>query len=276
MNYTPRHIDICYLHAISHGAEVRFKEYPEAKGNEGKWNLHRIDARNETMVNYGKIGLGSVYRNFYPTPITIEPIPSRVFGVGLHKTATTSLHKAFQIMGFDSLHWGSGEAPLIWQEVNSAGRSKALERFYAACDLPIPMLYKRLDVAYPGSKFILTVRDESKWLKSVERLWDRNYNPTRWEWDVWPISNNLHRALYGRVDFDAETMLTRYRRHNAEVREYFKDRPGDLLVMDMESGAGWLDLCPFLGTRLPNVPYPIEYVTKTLQSQQESLNCPSQ
>jgi Sulfotransferase domain len=244
----------------------------------------------DTVVNYGQIGCGAVYREHGEdwrddctcglwnskygdpdavhsdscdtlNPIVLKPLPTRIFGIGMHKTATTSLHKAFGILGFDSLHWGRGEAPLIWEEVNAAGRSMTLERFYAACDMPIPLLYRKLDEAYPGSKFILTIRDEAKWLKSVERLWDPDYNASRWQWDVWPISNRLHKAMYGRTDFDAETFLARYRRHNAEVREYFEHRPDDLLVMDMETD-GWPELCTFLDQPMPSVKYPHEYKTR--------------
>lgn len=261
MGYEPRYIDNRFLKTIPHTAEIRFKEYPHARQFElpGGWML---DGRHtDTVVNYGHCGVGTAYLNGDASPIELRPVPTRIFGIGMHKTATNSLHKAFQILGFDSLHWGSGEAPLLWEEVHAAGRSKTLERFYAACDLPIPLLYQKLDEAYPGSKFILTIRDETKWLKSVERLWDPKYNPTRWEWDVWPISNRLHKALYGRTDFDRETMLATYRRHNAEVREYFKNRPGDLLVMNMETD-GWKGLCAFLDQPVPTVAYPREYVTR--------------
>ena len=55
--------------------------------------------------------------------------------------------------------------------------------------------------------------------------------------------------------------MARYRRHNAEVREYFKDRPGDLLVMNMSKGAGWKELCGFLNCKAPSAPYPIEFKT---------------
>jgi hypothetical protein len=272
MGYTMRFIDTRYLATIPHSAQVRFKDYPHARQYQHP-EAWKIDGRHmDTVVNYGQLGVGTVYRNDDPTPINLLPLPTRVFGIGMQKTATNSLHKAFQILGFDSLHWGKGEAHLIWEEVNASGRSKTLERFYAACDMPIPLLYKKLDQAYPGSKFILTLRDEEKWLKSVERLWDARYNPTRWEWDIWPISNRLHKALYGRTDFNAQTMLATYRKHNAEVRAYFRDRPQQLLVMHMD-GLGfplWRDLCGFLNEPEPSVPYPWEYVTKTLEIVQQS------
>jgi hypothetical protein len=31
-----------------------------------------------------------------------------------------------------------------------------------------------------------------------------------------------------------------------DVQEYFKDRPADLLVMNICAGEGWEKLCPFL------------------------------
>ncbi len=262
MGYNIQHIDNQYLNAIPHGAEVRFKEYPHARQlYENTQQIKVISARTETVVNYGKFGQGKLYRNFGSTAIELGPVPTRVFGIGMHKTATTSLHAALQILGLDSFHWGTGEAPRIWQEVNSHGTSKTVEQWYALSDLPIPLLYQKLDQVYPGSKFILTVRNEQSWLRSVERLWDAKYNPTRWVWDVYPFSNRIHTVLYGQKDFDAEIFLARYRRHNAEVLEYFKNRPGDLLVMDMDSSPGWKGICSFLGTPIPLVPYPIRNQT---------------
>ena len=45
-------------------------------------------------------------------------------------------------------------------------------------------------------------------------------------------------------------------RHNAEVVEYFKDRPDDLLVMDITKEDPWPRLCAFLGEPVPSVPFP--------------------
>lgn len=262
MGYAMRHIPNHLLQAIPHNAYVRFKEYPHARElYENRRQVRVIESRSETVMNFGQSGVGTVYRNFDLRPIELGPVPTRVFGIGMHKTGTTSLDRAFQVLGFDSLHWGTGEAPLIWQEMNAAGRSRTLEHYYALSDLPIPLLYEKLDAAYPGSKFILTVRNEEKWLKSVEKLWDPKFNATRWVWDAYPFTNRIHTALYGRKDFDADVFLARYRRHNAEVREYFKDRAGDLLVMDIEHGAGWSELCSFLRVSIPAVPYPLENQT---------------
>jgi hypothetical protein len=47
-----------------------------------------------------------------------------------------------------------------------------------------------------------------------------------------------------------------YQNRNEEVRSYFADRPGDLLVLDVVGGEGWERLCPFLGLEPPAGPFP--------------------
>ena len=259
--YAMRHIDNGFLMTIPHGADVRFKEYPHAKQFEHEGETKRIYAQTETVVNFGKFGLGTVYRNCDSTPIELRPVPTRIFGVGMQKTGTTSLHEALSILGLDSFHWGTGEAPLIWQEMNDSGRSKTLEQWYALSDMPIPLLYKKLDQSYPGSKFILTIRNEKDWLKSVSGLWDYERNRTRWMWDVYPFTNRIHTVMYGQKDFDAKIFLARYKRHNAEVLQYFRDRPNDLLVINMDEPHKWPELCNFLKISVPDAPYPIKNKT---------------
>jgi len=44
--------------------------------------------------------------------------------------------------------------------------------------------------------------------------------------------------------------------HVAEVKDYFKDRPEDLLIIDVCSGEGFAQLAPFLGAAIPAEPFP--------------------
>jgi hypothetical protein len=170
----------------------------------------------------------------------------------MHKTATTSLHTALKLLGYESWHWSSAhEAKAIWREMNEFGRSLTLEKHYALCDLPIPLLYKTLDVAYPRSKFILTMRDENKWLETTRRHFSDSFNKWSSGWNQDPFTNRVHRILYGRSDFDSDVFLERYNRHNAEVLDYFKFRPKDLLVMNVDNGDGWEKLCSFLARDIP-------------------------
>jgi hypothetical protein len=261
LGYEAVEIDTQYLCAVPHPDGVRFQEYPHAKPTDQTSSELEYVNTGATVVNYGQCGMGFVVRNCYPDPVRLGKLPTRIFGVGLHKTATTSLSEALTVLGYRSGHWESGDwAKAIWAEMITEKRSVTLEKYYAASDLPIALLYKELDRSYPGSKFILTIRDEQKWLESVKNHWTYERNRFRWEWDIYPFSNQIHKQLYGQETFDAEVFLARYRKHNADVREYFKDR-NDLLIMDMDDSAGWLELCSFLGNPIPSIPYPVKYAT---------------
>lgn len=256
LGYQPAEIARRFLDVILHTDKMRFRDYPIVE-EETYDNSTYITEDGVRIANFGNFGCGHVYRNFDPFDnLHLAPMPTRVFGIGMHKTATTSLHHAFQILGFESAHWPSAHwAKKVFHDMREVGSSTALERYYSACDLPIPLLYKELDKAYPNSKFVLTTRDDAGWLETVAKHWDEKYNPFRAGWDADPFTNKIHTELYGRKKFDAGIFLDRYRRHNAEVREYFAGR-SDLLEMKMDEGAGWPQLCEFLGKPRPLVPYP--------------------
>jgi hypothetical protein len=257
LGYQQRLIDRKHLETILHNDKVRFREYPQVAGQKGNEFQITIHDSKDTIANWGCFGCGVVYRNFSPDPIKLGPLPTRIFGIGMHKTATTSLHMALKFLGLDSAHWTSAHwAKAIWREMNNDGVSPTLEQHYALCDLPISMLYRKLDAAYPGSKFIFTMTSEEAWVKAAERHWDPMYNHHRQAWDTDPFTHRVHEVLYGRTDFDRETFLKRYRHHNRDVLTYFTRRPEDLLVMKMSEGAGWKELCGFLGMPIPNHPYP--------------------
>ena len=264
---------------VAHNDRMRFKEYPHVASSADYDDQFNLNGETSTIANWGKVGCGKIAKQFqpyrdlyveslsnyvmpqYPEPFDLAPFPTRIFGIGMHKTATTSLHTALGILGFDSIHWKTAHwAKSVYHEMMEQGRSLTLEKHYAACDLPITILYRELDKAYPGSKFILTVKDEDRWLQDVRDHWGYDTNVFRHTWDKDPFSHKLHQIIYGQRQFDAEVFLARYRRHNDGVLRYFNrssgSQPGDLLVMDMDNGAGWPELCAFLDCQIPAEPYP--------------------
>lgn len=260
--YTPVEIDPKFLGGLRHNDRLRFKHYPHARPDPScdSYDIVNPEGNCNTVVNWGCIGEALCWRNFDETiEIEICRIPTRIFGIGMHKTGTTSLHKALSILGFDSAHWtGPRWARTIWEEMTTEGRSLTLEKNYAFCDLPFPLLYKELDRAYPGSKFILTLREEDAWIRSVERHYSPETNKWRNGWGRDCFTHKVHTLLYGRRDFNREVMLERYRRHNEEVLEYFKDRKGDLFIVRIHEEMHWDELCLFLGKEKPesHVLYP--------------------
>lgn len=262
LGFEAREIDVRYLNAVRHTDKMRFKEYPEAEAN--TYDQHpEPDECDNTVVNEGWIGIGVCRRNYSSHWVSVMPVPTRIFGIGMHKTGTYSLHCALQLLGFDSAHWHNAHwAKSVWTEMQTLGRSTALERYYALSDLPFTLLYKELDKAYPGSKFILTTRNEEKWLRSVALHWSREHNKYRGQWDTDPFTHRVHKELYGQRNFDAVVMLERYRRHNAEVREYFAGR-GVLLELNLDIHDSMLPLCQFLNADIPSPdqPFPKANVT---------------
>jgi hypothetical protein len=282
LGYIGGEIERKYLDVVLHTDRMRFREYPEAQVDGGE-DLEVIENETTTIANFGNFGRGVVFRNFGRDPIELGPLPTRIFGIGMHKTGTTSLHTALQILGYDSAHWKSAHwAKSIWREMTDPGdpmvsqfgmegdrvrdfrhRSPTLERSYALCDLPIPILFRELDAAYPGSKFILTTRNEDRWLTSVKNHWDPSRNKFRAGWDSDPFTHKVHKLLYGQKGFNAELFLARFRQHNADVLDHFRGRGrlDDLLVMDMDANAGWPQLCGFLRRQIPEIPYPQQFQT---------------
>lgn len=265
LGYEAREIPAIFLNGVPHNDKMRFREYPHAKNISYAWaEVNSAVHVNRTLVNHEETAelrsavklLKEIFIGHESERIEVilPALPTRVFGIGMHKTGTTSLHHALNLLGFECAHWPNAHwAKAVWNEVREGGRSQAMEKYMAATDLPIPMLFKELDRAYPGSKFILTMRDEVEWLKSVQGHFTSGLNPFRGNWDSDPFTHQIHTELYGRRKFDAQVFLMRYRQHNLEVQEYFKDRPDDLLTL---SAPGWARLCSFLNVPIPSLSYP--------------------
>ena len=169
---------------------------------------------------------------------------AKIFCIGFHKTATTSLAVALRHLGYRVTGPNGVNDPNIDKNVLPMAYELA-KKFDAFQDNPWPIIYKELDTKFPGSKFILMLRDPEAWIKSQVRHFGRNETPMRkWIYGVGCPRGN--EAIY----------VKRFEDHNKEVKEYFKDRPQDLLVLDLPKGDGWEKLCPFLGTDIPNIAFP--------------------
>src|SRR5271165_5254311 len=180
---------------------------------------------------------------------------AKIFGIGLSKTGTTSLANALQILGYKTkdnlgvVKYATGDLSSVDFDVVEAND--------ALTDTPIPSFYRELDTLFPGSKFILTVRDSEGWLKSCKKQFTQRFAQ---------IQTDAHKRLfidiYGTDVFDDHRFASGYERFVDGVREYFKDRPKDLLIINVAAGEGWEKLCPFLQKPVPDVPFPKANVTQ--------------
>jgi hypothetical protein len=168
----------------------------------------------------------------------------KVFCVGFQKTGTTSLRDALGQMGYKVASVYAGDLPIDEMRARFVAMGLELAKNYDAVqDMPWPLIYRELDDAFPGSKFILTERDPDRWYKSITSHFGPGISARQQltygdEYGT-PVGNE---ARYREV----------YLAHNAAVKDYFAGRPDDLLVMDLEKGHGWNELVRFLG--LKNAP----------------------
>ena len=168
----------------------------------------------------------------------------KVFGIGFHKTGTSTLgvilrRLEYRMAGYDQFRHLADREDLTFQEVEALAL-KIAEDVDAAKDSPWPILYKSLDAAFPGSKFIHVTRDPERWIASA--VGDFADHP-----------NAIRQVIYGSPfpKGNEAAWLERYTQHNREVSEYFADRPDDYLHLPLEGGGVTYEaVCGFLGEPL--------------------------
>ena len=175
---------------------------------------------------------------------------TKIFGIGWAKTGTTTLGNCFRILGFDhqsqdlSLVTDIGKGDLS-RIIALAKKKETFE------DWPWIILYKELDEAFPGSRFVLTKRKSEKWIASYKNMLGNASEASE-------ELNEIRQILYG-LPFpkvSESQLIERYEKHNTEVERYFRDRSKDILTIDWERGNGWKELCEFLEKDIPNEPFP--------------------
>lgn len=90
----------------------------------------------------------------------------KVFGLGLSRTGTASLGHALNLLGVKTIHYPHDER--TFADLRNANyRLHILDDYQGIVDIPVCPYYPQLDEVYPGSKFILTVREKNSWLTSL-------------------------------------------------------------------------------------------------------------
>ena len=177
---------------------------------------------------------------------------TKIFGIGLHKTGTTTLAECLHTLGYSVC---PEELAYLTRHAVVAGSYRPTLRLVLSYDAfeDSPWNYKNfyriLDVVFPEAKFVLTARgNEGRWFESLLR-WTALYNSA----SALNIISTLGLAV---TPGDRKEVLAAYRAHNNGVVEYFAGQPDRLLVVDWEAGDGWEKLCGFLGVPVPRMTFP--------------------
>lgn len=171
----------------------------------------------------------------------------KVFGIGLNKTGTISLHQALEQLGYRSLHWGGPEVRRLVEANAEADRPllTGIDDHDAFSDIfALSERFDLLDHQYPGSRFVLTTRPIEHWVESRRKH----------------VLRNRERAQRGEyagtfLEIEPEAWRAEFEAHHQRVADYFEGRQ-DLLVLRIAAGDGWERLCPFLGEPVPDEPFP--------------------
>ena len=192
---------------------------------------------------------------------------SKIFGIGYPKTGGTTLSMVLQQLGYKTCMGPYGLVKDMMKgnfETGDLEDPEIFEKFEAIVNI-IGVYYKDIDRMCPGSKFILTIRDEESWKKSAS--WHMG-NPARGggrrrskPWAPNPRRTKEEAEFVRAILFDGanlyeeEKYINSYTNFNKAVLEYFDGRD-DLLVYNIVAGDRWEKVCDFLGAPVPDVEFP--------------------
>jgi hypothetical protein len=194
---------------------------------------------------------------------TLEP---KIFCIGFNKTGTRTLIEALELLGLgpaakpqvlhDRYQGRFGEYPYrvicdaVFDDHDHALAIEIAREFRCFKDRPwnVAPMYRVLDEAFPGSRFLFTWRDSERWWRSVDK-WLRVED----EASEAKISRYLKHVGADRID--REQFVHGYEAYNAEVRAYFAGRT-DFRELNWERGDGWAELCRFVDMPIPDAPFP--------------------
>lgn len=188
----------------------------------------------------------------------------KIFGVGFHKTGTSSLGHALGMLGYRTVHGdgrnsqhGGDEGIGLLRRIDAGDYDlPTLSLYDAFLDNPYFTIWRQLAEKFPAAKFILTERDEAGWLQSCIGFYHgRRVRPMR----EWMFGEHADPSS---SDAAAQAWLSAYQIHNRQIRDYFAGQPDRLLVMNVIAGDGWEKLCPFLAAQPPGKPFPHANRTK--------------
>lgn len=187
----------------------------------------------------------------------------KVFCIGANKTGTTSVKVVFETLGLRVGNQALAELLIHdWAKQDYRKIVRYCRWAEAFQDVPFsyPGTFRVMDAAFPGSRFILTVRNNAdEWYESLVRfhckIIGKGRVPTaddlrqfryRYPGYLWDTA----RLRYGADEttlYNRELYIRCYEEYNCKIQEYFKDRPADLLVLNVAEPNAMEQLVTFLG-----------------------------
>ncbi len=190
----------------------------------------------------------------------------QVIGAGLGRTGTHSLALALEMLGIAPCYHiqAVSKHPHHIDLWNDAMDGKDVDwhtlfsGYKAAVEWPAVAFLKLLIEAYPQAKVTLTLRDAESWYASaVETIFEglelSQYNPNPERRKGGAMKRRLILdTVFGGKYRDKAYAIGVYERHVAFVHDLVPEHR--LLAFNVKEG--WQPLCTFLGTSIPDSPFP--------------------
>jgi hypothetical protein len=188
----------------------------------------------------------------------------KIFCIGLNKTGTTSLRFEMEDLGFAVGNQRKAELLFddwVKRDFRKLRRYCHTAQFFQDAPFSYPYTFIALDQFFPNSKFILTVRDDAEqWYSSLTRFhgkkWGNgNVSPTAEDlknatyiYKGFPYHSRMHvHPVTDENPYDKDILTDYYETHNKNVKDYFRHRPDDLLVINLAKEGDYARFCKFIG-----------------------------
>ena len=181
----------------------------------------------------------------------------KVFGIGLTRTATTSLNHALRTLGFNAAHFTNPYSGELIDE-------RDIRLFDGLTDVPVAWQFEALFERYPQAAFIYTTRPLDQWQAGLLRHLHWYHNAPTFaafrrqldeakEYPHGEALRQIYQSLYG----PHETPEAAYLAHERRVHEFFAERSeARFLELNIFAEGGWDRLAGFLGRAAPESPFP--------------------
>ena len=204
-------------------------------------------------VLYGALNCGFIA---VPPPPHLRH-PTKVFGIGLSRTGTSSLTLALNQAGIKAYHalpqllcWGSEAQPTM--------NARWAAAYDGLTDIQPAIVFASLHKEFPDAKFVYNHRQPKLWAKAMHKfmnqhsmLWWRLQQVHDWIGFVPPVER-LFEATYGSWrEYSIMQWEERYNAHDKAVATFFQNKSSQLLNISFTQGEGWEKLGPFLGVENP-------------------------
>ena len=142
---------------------------------------------------------------------------------------------------------------------HTAYTHKTMEQAQVIADTPVFCDYQALDKAYPNAKFIYLTRKAELWIPSIKQLLQRMYtNLQRTDGGFNPVLKRCYNKIFSELTEENikqdQFLLACYQRHFQGVKDFFKGREQDLLIIDVSEANSYCALVEFLALKESDKP----------------------